>query len=60
MGVRQFLLSLFNEGELYLCIDSGNDAQVVGLGKAIRCWPVETIGLSRADALIWLEDYCGW
>ena len=51
---------VFNGGELFLGVYWMDGAEVVGPCKATSSWPVEYRGLSKADAITWLEDYCGW
>ena len=53
-------VGVFNGGELFLGVYWMDGAEVVGPCKSHSSWPVEYRGLSKTDALTWLEDYCGW
>ena len=58
--VAEVCRGVFNGGELFLGVYWMDGAEVVGPCKATPSWPVEYRGLSKADAITWLEDYCGW
>ena len=58
--VAEVCRGVFNGGELFLGVYWMDGAEVVGPCKATPSWPIEYRGLSRADAITWLEGYCGW
>ena len=58
--VAEVCRGVFNGGELFLGVYWMDGAEVVGPCKATSRWPVEYRGLSKDDAITWLEDYCGW
>ena len=58
--VAEVCRGVFNRGELFLGVYWMDGAEVVGPCKATHSWPIEYRGLSKADAITWLEDYCGW
>ena len=58
--VAEVCRGVFNGGELFLGVYWMDGAEVVGPCKATSSWPIEYRGLSKADAITWLEGYCGW
>ena len=58
--VAEVCRGVFNGGELFLGVYWMDGAEVVGPCKATPIWPIEYRGLSKADAITWLEGYCGW
>lgn len=58
--VAEVCRGVFNGGELFLGVYWMDGAEVVGPCKATPSWPIEYRGLSKADAITWLEGYCGW
>ena len=58
--VAEVCRGVFNGGELFLGVYWMDGAEVVGPCKATPNWPIEYRGLSKAAAITWLEDYCGW
>ena len=58
--VAEVCRGVFNGGELFLGVYWLDGAEVVGPCKATLSWPIEYRGLSKADAITWLEGYCGW
>jgi len=58
--VAEVCRAVYGRGDVFLGVYWDDGAEVVGPCKATDRWPIEYRQMSRAEALTWVEAYCGW